>query len=82
MSILRKKSAKPKTVKVTFDAPEEVQARFEKAKAEAEKLGFEVDMEEALNAAYDRLIRRVEKDVAKEKGGGKASAPSWGGSQA
>lgn len=80
MSILRKKSAKPKTVKVTFDAPEEVQARFEKAKAEAEKLGFEVDMEEALNAAYDRLIRRVEKDVAKEKGGGKASAPSWGGS--
>lgn len=62
-SILRKRPVPDPTRKVTFPVPEKLAADVDALVERAEALGFDVSIEEGLEAAYRRIHAKLAKEM-------------------
>lgn len=76
MSLLVKIPEKPKTTRISFEAPAEMDTRLKAAVKAAHQLGYRIDLDEALNAAFVRIVRKIEKEVGQKENPG-AAPKGW-----
>jgi hypothetical protein len=63
-SLLNPRPERPKTRKVTFEAPEALVERMQALLGQADAHGFDVAVDDALVAAYGKIARKIERELA------------------